>query len=301
MPRPVIVGVDASHESRAAAVWAAREASRRRAPLRLLHVCAWHPPVASGASGSASQHLLARRVLRETEAHVRSVCPGADLVVEQAEGLPSRALLGAAEEAEVLVLGSRGLGALTGFVLGSVAQAVVARAVCPVVLVRAGRGAGDGRRYAVPHAGSHRTAARDVVLGLDLNDPCDDLIDFAFDTARLRSARVRVVSAWSGPSAFTLGPGEVGLIEGPQRAEEWRGFQDAVLLAWRDKYPTVAVTGDVAEGRASRALVRAAADAALLVVGRRTCAEPHMGMRTGPVAHAVSQHARCPVAVVPHS
>ncbi|QDQ09463.1 universal stress protein [Streptomyces spectabilis] len=301
MRRPVIVGVDASHESLAAALWAAREASHRRVPLRLLHACAWHPPLASGALGSASRRLLARRVLGGTEAHVRAVCPGVHLVAEQTEGPASRALLGAAEKADVLVLGSRGLSALTGFVLGSVGQAVVARSARPVVLVRAGRGAGDRRRYDTRHAGPHHAADRDVVLGLDLNDPCDEVIDFAFDTARLRNARLRVVSAWSAPSALTLGPGEVGLIDGPLRTEEWRGFQSAVLLAWRDKYPTVAVSGDVVEGRASSALVRAAAEAALLVVGRRTREEPHMGTRTGPVTHAVSHHARCPVAVVPHS
>ncbi|WP_030684401.1 universal stress protein [Streptomyces sp. NRRL B-1347] len=297
MPRPVMVGVDASQESRAAAVWAAREAERRGVPLRLLHVWAWSPP---GAPGNASRPLLAGRVLREAEAHVRAVCPGVPLVAEQAEGPASRALLGAAGEADVLVLGSRGLSVLTGFVLGSVAQAVVARAACPVVLIRAGHGVDDPQGDDLRHAGPIHAADRDVVLGLDLNDPCDELIDFAFDTARLRNARLRVVSAWSAPSALTLGPGEVGLIDGPRRAEEWRGFQDAVLFTWRDKYPAVSVSGDVVEDRASAALVRAATGAGLLVVGRRTPQEPHVGTRTGPVTHAVSRHARCPVAVVPH-
>ncbi|MCI3928877.1 universal stress protein [Streptomyces sp. AN091965] len=300
MPRQVIVGVDESHESRAAAAWAAREASRRGVPLRVLHVRAWGPPVSSGASQSAARR-LARRVLRGAEEHARAACPGVDVVAEQTGGPASRALLCAAEEADALVLGSRGLSALTGFVLGSVGQSVVARAPRPVVLVRVGCGSDDRWPYDTRDAGPSRAVGRDVVLGLDLYDPCDEVIDFAFDAARLRNTGLRVVSAWSGPSAFTLGPGEVGLIDGPRRAEEWRGFQSAVLRTWRDKYPAVAVTGDVVEGRASPSLVRSAAGASLLVVGRRTRQEPCVGTRTGPVTHAVSRHARCPVAVVPHS
>ncbi|GGV32133.1 universal stress protein [Streptomyces spectabilis] len=301
MTRQVIAGVDESRESRAAAVWAACEASRREVPPRLLHVRAWCTPVSSGASESASRRPVALRVLRAAEQYVRAACPGVRVASEQAEGPGSRALLSAAEEAAVLVLGFRGLSALTGFVLGSVARAVVARASCPVVLVRVGRAPDDRWRYDARRAGVPRAGGRDVVLGLDLNDPCDEVIDFAFDAARLRNTGVRVVSAWRAPSVLSLGPGEVGLIDGPQWSEERRGFQSAVLCTWRDKYPTVAVTGDIVEGRASPPLVRAAAEACLLVVGRRTREEPYVGTRTGPVTHAVSRHARCPVAVVPHS
>ncbi|MEV5608921.1 universal stress protein [Streptomyces sp. NPDC052225] len=140
----------------------------------------------------------------------------------------------------------------------------------------------------------------DVVLGLDLDDPCDDVIDFAFEAARLRGARLHVVSAWHDPNFLSVGPGEVALAKGPLRAREWDGFQEAVLRIWRDKYPGVEVARTVVEGRAPAPLLAAATGAALVVVGRRRHLEPHVGPRTGPVAHRAIHHAACPVAVVPH-
>jgi nucleotide-binding universal stress UspA family protein len=179
--------------------------------------------------------------------------------------------------------------------VGSVALGVVARAVRPVVLVRA---AGEAAGAYVP-AGPERSGRRDVVLGLDLTDPCDEVIDFAFEAARDRGSRLRAVHAWQPPAPFALGPGEIGLIEEPWRAAEWRDFMAAVLRPWRDKYPGVEVVETLTEGRPASPLIRAASGASLLVVGRRIPQGPALA-RTGPVAHAVIHHAGCPVAVVPH-
>ncbi|MCT9084491.1 universal stress protein, partial [Streptomyces fulvoviolaceus] len=218
----------------------------------------------------------------------------------QVEGPATAALLSAAEQADLLVLGSRGLSGFTGFLVGSVALGVVARAARPVVLVRAGEEAADEHLPAADGTASTRTGYRDVVLGLDLGDPCDEVIEFAFEAARLRGARLRVVHAWQQPSPVGLGPGDIGLVDGPRRAEEWHGFLTAVLQVWRDKYADVEVLETVTEGRAQSALVRAATGASLLVVGRRTTARP-AGPRTGPVAHAAIRHVGCPVAVIPHA
>jgi len=111
-------------------------------------------------------------------------------------------------------------------------------------------------------------------------------------------ARLRAVHAWHQPSPIGLGPGDLGLVGSPHRAEEWLGFLSAVLQVWRDKYPGVEVVETVTEGRARSVPARAASGADLLVIGRRTPGRP-VGPRTGPVAHAVIHHAGCPVAVVP--
>lgn len=105
--------------------------------------------------------------------------------------------------------------------------------------------------------------------------------------------------AWQSPSAFSLGPGDIALVDERRRAEEWQGFLSAVLQVWREKYPGTEVLETVVQGKASTALVRAASSASLLVVGHRLTDRP-VGPRTGPVTHAVIQHAGCPVAVVPH-
>lgn len=135
---PVVVGVDGSPESLAAAEWAAREALRRELPLRLVHAWDGHPHHADGEPATAVQRHLGRRSLRRAEERIRVACPGVRLYDEQVEGPATAALLNAAERADLLVLGSRGLSGFTGFLVGSVALGVIARASRPVVLVRAG-------------------------------------------------------------------------------------------------------------------------------------------------------------------
>ncbi|MFF5158374.1 universal stress protein [Streptomyces sp. NPDC000348] len=288
MLSPVAVGVDGSPESLAAAEWAAREAARRGRPLRLLHVRNWHPRQDGTQIAHAAEKHLARRVLREAEEHVLAVCPEVRVHDEQAEGPATAALVKAADDAEPLVLGSRGLSRVTGLLVGSVALSVVAQATRPVVLVRAGTA-----------GGTPGTGRRDVVLGVDVTEPCDEVIEFAFEAARLRHTRLRALHAWRAPDPLTLGPGEIGLVDDPERAEEWLCFLSAVLQVWRDKYSDVEVLETVVDGKPARALAKAASGAELLVVGHRLTDRPRLP-RTGPVTHTVIQHADCPVAVVPH-
>ncbi|MFS4092555.1 universal stress protein [Streptomyces sp. AF1A] len=299
MPAPVIAGVDGSPESLAAAEWAAREAERRDLPLRLIHAWNWHPGPHGGEPANAAQRHLARRALRQAEERIRDCVPGVRVADQQVEGPATAALLKAAEQAQMVVLGSRGLTGLAGLVVGSVALGVADRATCPVVLVRAGEEAADEYLPAEDGGAGTRTGYRDVVLGLDINDPSDEVIEFAFQAAMLRRARLRVVHAWHPPSAFGLGPGDIALVNDPYRAEEWQGFLSAVLQVWRDKYSGVAVVETVVQEKATTALVRAASGASLLVVGRRRTGRPTV-VRTGPVTHTVLHHVGCPVAVVPH-
>ncbi|WP_427924224.1 universal stress protein [Streptomyces sp. cg40] len=307
---PVIAGVDGSAESLAAAGWAAREAVRRDLPLRLVHVWNWHPRQEEGEPVTAAMGVpptplrqwgrqRARHVLRQAKERARAVAPGLHLCDEQVEGPATAALLKAAGESELLVLGSRGLSGFTGFLVGSVAQGVVARATRPVVLVRADEIPADEHLPAGNGSASVLTGYRDVVLGVDLGDPCDAVIEFAFEAARLRGARLRAVHAWQPPSPLGLGPGEIGLLDGARRAGEWHGFLSAVLQVWRDKYPGVEVAETVTEGRAQSVLLRAASGAGLLVVGRHLTDRP-AGPRIGPVTHTAIHHVGCPVAVVPH-
>ncbi|MFJ2716460.1 universal stress protein [Streptomyces sp. NPDC087437] len=299
MLSPVIVGVDGSAESLAAVEWAAREAVRRDRPLRMVHARNWTRRQTESEPANAAQRQQARRTLRQAEGHVRGSVPDVRLSDEQVEGPATAALLKATEQAELLVLGSRGLSGFTGVLVGSVAQGVVATAPRPVVLVRAGEEAEDEHFPADDGSPSTGTGFRDVVLGIDLADACDEVIEFAFEAARLRHARLRVVYAWQPPSAISLGPGDIGLINDPAQAEEWRDFLSALLRVWRDKYRDTEVLEAVVEGKASTVLVRAASAASLLVVGRRLSERPTVP-RIGPVTHAAVHHVRCPLAVVPH-
>ncbi|WP_405531147.1 universal stress protein [Streptomyces canus] len=292
MLAPVVAGVDGSAESLAAAEWAVREAERRGRTLRLVHAWERDPRPGREASAGAVHRHLARRVLRKAEDRVRGVSPGTRLEDEPVQGAAAEVLLHAAEQADLLVLGSRGLSGFTGFLVGSVALRVIAKAVRPVVLVRAGEEAADEHLSAADGSASTRTGYRDVVLGIDVADPCDEVIEFAFEEARLRGARLRAVYARQDGAPLDPKPHS-------STADTARELLDDSLRVWREKYPDVEIRVTVATGRAQSVLVRAASGAALLVVGHRLADRP-VGPRTGPVTHAVVHHVDCPVAVVPH-
>jgi nucleotide-binding universal stress UspA family protein len=300
----ITVGLDGSSESLAAADWAAREAVQRDVPLRLLHAgdpagALYTPFMGAPAPGVIdAQRDWTARLLRGAESRLTERHPGLRLTVQETGEQAVPALLTAGKDSELLVLGSRRLGTVAGFLVGSVALAVVARTERPVVLVRAGERAEDEHVPDATGTGTVTTAYRDVVVGLDLDSPADAVVEFAFEAARRRAAGLRVVHGWNPAAVY----GHATVLEPDleaELAEEARhGLSDA-LRPWRDKFPGVEVREQSVIGGAGRHLVHASRDAALVVVGRKRRQAP-VGGRIGPVTHAVLQHASAPVAVVPH-
>ncbi|WP_327694968.1 universal stress protein [Streptomyces sp. NBC_00459] len=298
MLRNVTVGLDGSPESLAAADWAAREAQLRDMPLRLVHARHRQPHTYASLAGTLMASPVkephpdpAERLPREISARLAERHPGLRVSAEQSTERPVPALLAASRDADLLVLGSRGLSGVTGFLAGSVTLSVVARTERPVVLVRAGEGAGTGTGT------DHLTG--DVVLGLDLEDSAGPVIEFAFQAASHRAANLRVVHGWKPPSssgygaAFDIEPNaELGARVRQELAD--------VLMPWRSKFPGVEVREQTLIGTAGSHLVNASRNAALVVVGRRN-RRTRAGNHIGPVTHAVLHHTAAPVAVVPHA
>ncbi|WTO39002.1 universal stress protein [Streptomyces achromogenes] len=287
MTRPITAGVDGTEESLAALDWAAREAVRRGLPLRVVH--AWRYAEALAAADRDTQHGW---IAQGVEGAVRSVMerhPGLAVTTDLVEGGAADALAEAAAGADMLVLGSRGHGRVVGFLLGSVGRQVIAEAVRPVVLVRAGD---------EPAA---EAAGRDVVVGQQ-GGPEDSAaaLRFAFETAAARGAGVRAVRAWTLPPVFAYSPGSLQLLDeaGGLEPYEKQALADAVR-PWRERFPQVPVTEHVEMGSAGQVLLSAADRAQLMVVGRRAH-RTAVGARIGSVAQGVLHHAGCPVAVVPH-
>ncbi|MFF6994312.1 universal stress protein [Streptomyces sp. NPDC008313] len=305
MPRTLTVGLDGSPESLAAADWAAREALLRDLPLRLVNASQWQAPAYAPASGLDMpplprdlQHAAARRLLDDARAHIAGRHPGLPVEAEDIPGLPVPALLKAADDAELLVLGSRGLGKVAGFLLGSVSLAVLAGSERPVVLVRSAEPDGQDRPADDP-AGA-RTAGtdrRDVVLGLGLDKPDDRVLDFAFDAASRRAARLRVVHGWTLPP-YSYG-GDLMPELDDDMARQVRRELSGVLRPWQERFPAVEVSTQTTVGGAGPHLVDASRDAALVVVGRRI-RRSAVGTHIGPVTQALLHHAAAPVAVIPH-
>jgi nucleotide-binding universal stress UspA family protein len=149
--RRIVVGVDGSPGSLEALRWALAEAGLRGAEVRVVH--AWMVPLIDAvpepwAIGSPTlgpsedqvhEHLeaAARKVLDASMEEARPADPGVEIEGELPEGRPAAALLAAAQDADLLVVGSRGRGGFAGLLLGSVSAQCVHHAPCPVVVVPA--------------------------------------------------------------------------------------------------------------------------------------------------------------------
>ncbi|WP_225829805.1 universal stress protein [Streptomyces sp. NK08204] len=300
----ITVGLDGSPHSLAAAYWAARAAEQRDASLHLVHAWEQHPYVRApfiGLSAPAAidaQREWAAYTLRDAQSRIAKDHPDLPISTHQAGEQAVPALLSAAGDADMLVLGSRGIGGVAGFLAGSVALAVVARSPGPVVLVRAVQRAEDEHLPDASGSPSTVTPYRDVVLGLDPESTGDAVIGFAFDAAQRQAAGLRVVHGWTLPTAYGYGAAMDFVLNDELSEQVWHRMTE-VLRPWKAKYPGVEVREHAVVGGSGRHLVHASRDAALVVVGRKNRRAP-VGAHIGAVTHAVLQHASAPVAVVPH-
>lgn len=289
MASAITAGVDGSPESLAAADWAAAEASLRGLPLRIVHAWFWQPLDVPVVQDRETQSASAKAILRGVEAFVAGRYPDLTVTTEVVEDTAVSALLGEAERSEMLVIGSRGHGALLGFMLGSYGQQVIAATTRPIVSVRAGDGP------------AREMETGEVVVGQQgTPEDSDAVLGFAFEAAAARGAALRVVRAWSLPPVYAYSPASMYLADQAGGLEPFEKKALAEALApWRKRFPGVPVIENVEMGSAGQLLLSAASRARLLVVGRRVRRSP-VGTRIGSVAHAALHHAPCPVAVVPH-
>ncbi|MER5202738.1 universal stress protein [Streptomyces sp. NPDC002825] len=289
MSRTVTVGVDGSRESLAAADWAAEEAARRAVPLRLLQVWSTDDDPRTRVVDPVTARGWGERVLATAESRLRRCHPSLDVATEQAAGDPVEALCAAGDKAELLVLGSRGLSGLAGFFAGSVSLAVLARTRRPVVLVR------PSDRPTRDEDGP----AGEVVVGLDVSAPGDEVLGFGFAEADRYGCDLRVLHTWALPALYGPDLGATVPLLTSELAQDARRALDEALAPWTQKYPGVRVVRECHQGWPARDLAEASRDARLVVVGRRN-RRARIGTHIGAVTHAVVHHSLAPVAVVPH-
>ncbi|MFF5782973.1 universal stress protein [Streptomyces virginiae] len=290
MKNQVTVGLDGTPESTAAAHWAGGEAELRHARLDLVHAEEWleHPPLP--VTTTEAQRAWAENLLRDTADELRHEHPDLGVSTRRVGGLPSLALARAAKDSDLLAIGSRGLGVVAGFIVGSVASETIAETERPVVLVRSADGTGkppDGGRASGP-----------VVAGLDIRQPCDNLLAFAFEEAAHRDTTLIVVHGWTPPPILSYSPALNPGIQS-EMAHAITTTLDEMLSPWRDRFTDVHVEPRAPIGQAAAQILHAATDAALVVVGRRI-RRSDFGGHIGPIAHALMHHSISPVAVVAH-
>ncbi|MDX6758399.1 universal stress protein [Streptomyces sp. F8] len=289
MSRTVTVGFDGSRESLAAMDWAAREAVCRAVPLRLLQVWSKDDGRRSRPADPATARGWGERALGTAERRLRRRHRGLLTETLWVCGDPVEELCAAADEADLLVLGSRGLGGLAGFLAGSVSLAVLARTRRPAVLVRP---------HDPPGAGQDGPAG-EVLVGLDASAPGDEVLAFGFAAADRYGCGLRVLHTWALPALYGAEMGAALQLISAEVAQDARRALDEALAPWVEKYPGVSVVRECRPGRPARDLVEASRGARLVVVGRRN-RRARIGPHIGTVTHAVIHHCPAPVAVVPH-
>ncbi|MFF3744291.1 universal stress protein [Streptomyces kronopolitis] len=280
----VVVGLDGTGNGEPAVRWGAEEAAARGLPLHLLH--SWtsqplHLPIAQEAE---NKKRFGAEVLAAAEATALELHPDISVRTEQVSEQAVDALVDRGRQATMMVLGSRGHGAIAGFLLGSVSLHVLGRAECPAVTVR--------EEEVIPYG------RREVVVGVqEPGTRGEAVLEFAFAAAEAHHSIVRAVRAWELPGVRDHVPTEPAhpQEEGPSEAAEEKKLA-GILAPWRAEYPGVNVVEQVQRGRVAPVLLGACSQASLLVVGRRA---QRSTMLLGPIVFAVLHHASCPVAVVP--
>ncbi|NLU69221.1 universal stress protein [Streptomyces sp. HNM0574] len=285
---PVVVGADGSQSGLEAVEAAARVAHSRRCRLHVVHAFTWplmHVPLGPSAVGPSEGGLqnLAEQTVSEAVARARETEPDVLVTDEIVTGEPLTVLAGQSEHAELVVVGSRGLGGFTGLLLGSVAVHLSAHGHCPVLVVR-GRQEPTGP----------------VLLGVDGSPDGSAAVGFAFAEASHRGVDLVALHTWNdwtGP--VSSGPGDMmPLVYDTDmlRDEEERVLAQAVA-GWHELYPDVTVHRRLERSFTRTALIDGSEEAQLVVLGARGRGG-FTGLLLGSVSQALLHHAHCPVAVV---
>lgn len=265
----VLVGYDGSPDSQRGLAWAAR-ASERHA--RALHVIV-----------AQSYGLILDAAATELTEEARDLAAAYDVgsvttaVIEED---PAPALIAAAQDASMVVVGSRGHSRMAGALVGSVSRHLAHHAPCTAVVVRA----------------PHDSEATRIVVGVDGSPGGERALAFAFAEARRVGAPLTAVHAWSAPPAYA-GPsaGVMSLTPGDEAGLTERLLSEA-LAEWVKQHPDVELTPETTPLHPKRALVDASHRAALVVVGAHGRGA-FTGLLLGSVGDSLLHQASCPVAI----
>jgi nucleotide-binding universal stress UspA family protein len=274
----VLVGYDGSGEGERALRYAVGEARLRGRPLTVCHAWDWpypEPPIDPSMIEIArrmAEHVLDRGV-------ARALVPGLEVRKGLVKGPAAAALLYEAIDTELIVIGSHGVGATGKSCVGSTALQLPAHALCPVVVHR---GTEPGRRR--------------VVIGVDGSPSSEAALAFGFEEAALRDWEVLAVHGAREPGAAETDIALYGDVESLRRAAGTR--LERAVSPWREKYGQVSASTWLALEPPRQALLRAADQAAMVVVGDRGTGGM-AGLRLGSVPLAMVQDAPCTVAVTP--
>ncbi|GAA3367532.1 universal stress protein [Streptomyces antimycoticus] len=275
--RHVAVGVDGSVVAVRALDWATEEALRRGTALRIVY--------------AVTDRDEAGPVLASAAARVHQRHPDLPVETRAVEGGTVRAMARESERAVLTVVGTRGLGGVTGLLVGSVSLRLAAHAHGPLLVVRGDHPCVNGR---------------EVLLGLESNADADAAA-YAFQEAERRGTRLRVLHSATHRHItsethrhITSEPPSLVPVVSPDRQRKARNHraEEAVerfsIARLREECPEVDVDSRAVRTGLAHALLAASSGAGVVIIGAHRRAG-----RLGPVAHTLLHHSHCPVVLVP--
>lgn len=282
----ILVGVDGSADSDAAVAWATREAVLRHLPITFVHVV--KPVVADLATGPMQADITewqkdsAGKIIERARDRLHASAEGCTEPEVNTEVVYSDivpALVEFSGEAQMIVMGSRGMGALGRLLLGSVSTGLIHHAHCPVAVIHRDQEPAPDRKAP-------------VLLGIDGSPASEAATAYAFDEADRLGVQLLALHAWS----------DVGVL--PVLGMDWRERENQGqeilaerLAGWHEQYPDVRVQRLLVCDQPARWLLQECERAQLAVVGSRGRGG-FTGMLLGSVSSAVAQSAKIPVIVV---
>jgi nucleotide-binding universal stress UspA family protein len=281
----ILLGVDGSAASDAAIRWSVQEAVMRRQPIELLHVVA-QTLISSADGPTITQWQIdrARQILDRSREIAEKVVGSTPLDIHTQMKYASvvATLVDASTNAWMIVVGSRGLDAVEGRLLGSVSSRLIHHANCPVAIVHDDDSAQEQIREDAP-----------VLVGIDGSPASEAATALAFDEASRRGVPLVALHAWSDVGVFPI----LGMDSRKYRDEGEEALAER-LAEWHDRYPDVRVQRRLVCDVPARWLIDESKSAQLVIVGSRGRGGPpekHLGS----VSYAVAHSARVPVIVTP--
>lgn len=285
----ILVGVDGSREALQAAEWAAARAKLNNAQLQL--VCAYALPSYTAASMESGFAVIDNDVIRasaqtvvdETLTHLAKLGYQAEGRVEP--GDPTAVLVQLSEQADLIVVGTRGTGGFADRLLGATSSALPAYSRCPVVVVP-GRGADQ-----------QFTPVKKIVIGVDGSRRSRKSLRRAIEEAALWGAQLTAVDAVPMASSAGVLAWLPATVDRESILRDVRDELKAICKA-ESAGSGVEIHAHALDGNPAALLTEFSTAVELVVVGTRGRGG-FAGVLMGSTSQSVLAHSTCPVLVVP--